>query len=614
MQNMSLRDLATGAACGAQAGSSSSNPLAALTDAVLPKRATPATTFRDKALTNSSDGLTAEEEALIHGRFPAQSSPLHHAGPSIPAASQLTDSFVNQTQHHQPWHFAHYAQPQIAPEAGAATDVFEAAFRKSKSNSALPPPYRPFSHVPRHLPPRYFPVLRPAHQFSAPPPQLQDRASASPDVEEYLKTLEEQHLVGEELTNLSISDVKNDATTSSPTEIQDKTSRDQANEKSGASRSFLGSESWEDEFTSFENEDLTALADATFEFGASERFVFSGDVEKYFQRWVHRDIERYDFPQRQSTSTLSAEKLLEDGIKHREGGRLTMAIRCFEEALNRSTDCLPKQLKATAWYLLGLTQADSDDDRRAINALQEGLSEWSGDSVGERREDNPYLWQSLIALAVSYTNEQEVGKALRNMSDWFNVWRGRLNVDTESGIPASTLHTDGNGVDNLLEELRAAASHNPRDMDLFVVTGILHNLRQEFDEAAIAFRHAITLQPDDPTVWNKLGATLANGGDQDEALRAYRKAVDVNPALIRAWVNVGTAYSNRGEYSKATRYYLKAICMAEEQQASAGIEKERVMPHVWEFLRTSLTSLGRFDLKSLLEARDFQGLRAHFNL
>ncbi|PXF45843.1 Peroxisome biogenesis protein 5 [Gracilariopsis chorda] len=610
---MSLRDLATGAACGAQAGSSSSNPLAALSDAILPKRATPATSFRDQAQANSNNGLTPEEEALIQGRFPHQSAALHRAGPSIPPAPPLADSFVNQRQHHQPWPFAHYAPPRIAPEAGAATDVFEAAFRSSKSGSAAPPPYRPLSHMHRQLPPRFFPVPHPAHQFSAPLPQLQDPAAASSDVEEYLKTLEEQ---GEQLNNLSISDVTEDAVASSPPQdAQEKGSLETAKEKTDASRSFLNTESWEDEFTSFENEDLTALADTTYEFSPSERFVFSGDVEKYFQRWVHSSVERYEFPQRQSKSGLSAKQLLEEGIKHREGGRLTMAIQCFEEALDRpADDCLPKQLRATAWYLLGLTQADSDDDRRAINALQEGLSEWSSESVGERREDNPYLWQSLIALAVSYTNEQEMGKALRNMSDWFTVWRGRHNVDTESGIPASTLHTDGNGADNLLEDLRVAASQNPRDMDVFVMTGILHNLRHEFEEAAIAFRHAITLRPDDPNIWNKLGATLANGGDQDEALRAYRKAVDVNPALIRAWVNVGTAYSNRGEYSKATRYYLKAICMAEEQQASAGAEKERIMPHVWEFLRTSLTSFGRFDLQHLAEARDLQGLRAHFNL
>ncbi|KAI0566046.1 TPR repeat containing protein [Gracilaria domingensis] len=614
---MSLRDLASGTSCAPQGASSSSNPLAALTDAILPKTATPATRFRAASSSQStSSGITPEEQALIQGRLPSN-PPLNRSVPPLPSpqphfpAPPLFDKQPLTSP------FSGFAAPIGAPEVGAATDVFEAAFRNASLPQQVPPPaYRPFSHV-RHPLPHLFHRPPPIPQFLfAPLPQLQ-RGSASSDVEQYLSSLPQSD-VSDGLGKLSLSDVSSEAVASSSAQaVKQEQPSQNTTEKSSQQRAFIDTESWGDEFTSFENEDLADFVDSANETTIPERFAFSGDIEKYFERWIRSDgTERYIFEhQQQGSSKRSAEKALEDGIRNRELGRLTLAIKCFEEALNYSLeDCLSKKSRATAWYLLGISQAETDNDVRAIQAFQEGLSEWKGASVGQRREDNPYLWQSLIALSVSFTNELDVSKALRHMSEWYNLWSMRDNSDAESGVAASVRQVEDTGAGVLMEQLRRSASLYPNDTDLFLVMGILHNLREEFDNAAIAFRHAITLRSGDPSIWNKLGATLANGGDSDNALRAYRKAVDINPSLIRAWVNVGTAYSNRGEFTKAARYYLKAISMAEEEDITEVGQGNNTMLHVWEFLRTTFTSLGRTDLQSLVDARDLQVLLAHFKL
>jgi Flp pilus assembly protein TadD len=45
----------------------------------------------------------------------------------------------------------------------------------------------------------------------------------------------------------------------------------------------------------------------------------------------------------------------------------------------------------------------------------------------------------------------------------------------------------------------------------------------------------------DYLLWNRLGATLANGGNPEEAVDAYRKALELKPTFTRAIFNLGVA-------------------------------------------------------------------------
>lgn len=43
----------------------------------------------------------------------------------------------------------------------------------------------------------------------------------------------------------------------------------------------------------------------------------------------------------------------------------------------------------------------------------------------------------------------------------------------------------------------------------------------------------------DSRLWNRLGATLANGQKPEQALEAYRKTLKLSPGFIRARYNLG---------------------------------------------------------------------------
>ena len=69
--------------------------------------------------------------------------------------------------------------------------------------------------------------------------------------------------------------------------------------------------------------------------------------------------------------------------------------------------------------------------------------------------------------------------------------------------------------------------------------GVLHNLSRNYDRAVAAFKTALQVRPQDYSLWNKLGATLANSSQSAEAITAYQRALDLKPNYMRAWTNMG---------------------------------------------------------------------------
>lgn len=57
---------------------------------------------------------------------------------------------------------------------------------------------------------------------------------------------------------------------------------------------------------------------------------------------------------------------------------------------------------------------------------------------------------------------------------------------------------------------------------------------QEFDKAKDCFEAALEVRPDDYLLYNRIGATMANGGHPEEAIYYYQRALELNPTYIRA--------------------------------------------------------------------------------
>jgi peroxin-5 len=218
--------------------------------------------------------------------------------------------------------------------------------------------------------------------------------------------------------------------------------------------------------------------------------------------------------------------------------------------------------------MLGKCHAESDEDKKAILALQRAV------------DCDPYNLESLLALGTSYVNELDSVKALTTLKAWVK------HNPAFSGFEAKAdAYSDGSLMDEVTQLMLAAADHSPQSADVHVVLGVLYNLSLDFSSAADHLNRALVLRAGGGYAdKNKLGATLANANRSAEAVPLYVEALSLRPTFARGWLNLGISFANLNRYSDAAKAYVQALHL----NPQAG--------HIWGYLRVVLTCLERLDL------------------
>eukprot|EP01125_Pyxidicula_operculata_P013671 TRINITY_DN4540_c0_g1_i1.p1 TRINITY_DN4540_c0_g1~~TRINITY_DN4540_c0_g1_i1.p1 ORF type:complete len:679 (-),score=193.10 TRINITY_DN4540_c0_g1_i1:25-2061(-) len=297
------------------------------------------------------------------------------------------------------------------------------------------------------------------------------------------------------------------------------------------------------------------------------------------------------------------------GLEKLESGQLSQAILAFEAALQRPQKS--EQITSNVWYRLGLAHAENEDDFNAILALNP--------SVELSKKLGDLDLKKVTALAISCTNEFQVAQVHSSFQSWFSSYPQFKHLS----YPLEDFEKEGSEIVNqdrtieafrktikIIESSTTPSNKSENDSllgDIYVALGTLNSLSSEYGKAAECFKMALSYNPKDYQLWNKLGASTANSEEKltkeayQQALDAYYRALEVRPTYTRARSNLGILYSRIGNDTEAAKCFLGALLLNPSNQS------------LWISLEDTLKDMNRVDLLRLLDQRNVELFRPHFD-
>ncbi|UYV67713.1 PEX5 [Cordylochernes scorpioides] len=266
---------------------------------------------------------------------------------------------------------------------------------------------------------------------------------------------------------------------------------------------------------------------------------------------------------------LNTEEPFQEGLKKLKENDIPSAVLLFEANVQKNPEHI------LGWQYLGITQAENEKDSSAIAALKRCLQLDPGNLPG------------LMSLATSYLNEAMHAQVCETLCSLVT----------------------GERISQVLKAFLQAARLSPMDPDPDVQCGlgILFNVTGEFDKAADCFTSALSVRPKDSLLWNRLGASLANGRRSEEAVTAYHRALELSPGFIRSRFNLGISCINLGAYKEAAEHFLVALNLQNQGRGPTG-RNSLTSDNIWGSLGMATFNMDRPEVSDAVSRRDLPAL------
>ncbi|KAL6733598.1 hypothetical protein Aduo_004231 [Ancylostoma duodenale] len=284
---------------------------------------------------------------------------------------------------------------------------------------------------------------------------------------------------------------------------------------------------------------------------------------------------------------LTSADPLAEGDRLMQAGDLGNAMLAYEAAVQKN----PRD--AEAWCRLGLSHAENEHDSKAIAAFNNCLK------IQPNNED------ALLALSVSLANESVENEALYQLEKWLVAHQGGDPALVQKSPNSYSSFLDHETFEKVEERFLNAARQQSGTADAALqnALGVLYNLNRNYERAVECIKLAIASRPDDARLWNRLGATLANGDRTPEAVAAYREALQRYPMYVRARYNLGISCMHLSSYREAVEHFVSALDLQKGGSDSSSI---------WPTLRSATIRMPNApdEVLPALDRRDLNAFKA----
>uniref|UniRef100_V5ETI9 Peroxisomal targeting signal receptor n=2 Tax=Kalmanozyma brasiliensis (strain GHG001) TaxID=1365824 RepID=V5ETI9_KALBG len=295
----------------------------------------------------------------------------------------------------------------------------------------------------------------------------------------------------------------------------------------------------------------------------------------------------------------------------------------LESVLEKEAAVQQDPQDASAWYDLGVKQQENEREVQAIAALRKAL------------DLDPNLKDAWLALAVSYTNENDRTAAYEAIEMWIerndkyhdviqrtnaelaaanasSTQRNRSDSASSHSTSASVIEKHSRLTNLLIAMVRNGGERGEIDADVQVALGVIFNSSEDYDKAVDCFSTALSVRPQDWLLYNRLGATLSNSGRSAEAIQYYHHALNLQPEFVRCHFNLSISCLNLKMYQDAAEHMYTALTLqqAEAEQlgmvngGNGGEKGSATSGSLWETFRVALELLNRSDLAAKCSRRD----------
>ena len=225
-----------------------------------------------------------------------------------------------------------------------------------------------------------------------------------------------------------------------------------------------------------------------------------------------------------------------DGIRAMRIGKLTYALKCFEEATAIQEDLETMQHQANTYIRVNRM----DDARQLMNRMTEIAS------------DKPLVFQSLASLCYMQEDYKGMDEACRKALALNDQDPATYFLSAKAAVGLS------NGI-QAIAMLTKAIMLNEEFVEAYQMRAeILWTMRQAKD-ANEDIEKLLSMNPEDENALLLKGEILAVSGEEEKALELINQVLALNPFSEKAYLLKGSYFLAKQAFDKAIEVYDEAL-------------------------------------------------------